>query len=57
MHPSSTSLSSCLTGRSRASKEARFTPKISHFMRLKTLAAAAFFWLLYFLLLKKKSLA
>jgi hypothetical protein len=32
----------------------RSDPRISHFMRLKTLAAAAFFWLLYFLLLKKE---
>jgi hypothetical protein len=32
-------------------------PKISRFVRLRTLAAAAFFWLLYFLLLKKEYLA
>jgi hypothetical protein len=32
----------------------RSDPKISLFVRLRTLAAAAFFWLLYFLLLKKE---
>jgi len=35
----------------------RNDPRISHFLRLRTLGAAAFFWLLYFLLLKKESLA
>jgi hypothetical protein len=32
----------------------RNDPRISHFLRLKTLLAAALFWLLYFLLLKKE---
>jgi hypothetical protein len=32
-------------------------PKISLFVRLKTLVVAAFFWILYFLLLKKEYLA
>jgi hypothetical protein len=35
----------------------RNDPRISHFLRLKILAAAAFFWILYFLLLKKEYLA
>ena len=39
-HPSSTSLSSCSTGRSCASKESSFTLRISHFLRLKTLVAS-----------------
>jgi hypothetical protein len=47
-HPISTSVSRCSTGRSNASKKTSFTPKISHFMRLKTLVAAAFFGYLFF---------
>jgi hypothetical protein len=37
-----------------SAKNGLFLGQISHFLRLRTLAAAAFFWLLYFLLLKKE---